>query len=105
MYFPDLSPYVYDRGEPRADVLNVGWLSADQPFPTGFPDNRLLLALERLIACPVNLYRGKHLCEFCPKPPLKIIANRLPMIDPPPDTTGNGEIRVLDSSGITYVAP
>ena len=27
------------------------------------------------------------------------------MLDPPPGTTGNGEIRVVDVMGTTYVAP
>jgi hypothetical protein len=39
---------------------------------------------------------GFHVCEFCLQPPEK---------KPPPETTGNGEIRVVDVHGITYVAP
>jgi len=107
MYFPDLTPYVYGRTEPRPDMLNVGWLSADQPFAKGAPDDRLVPALERLAASPVNLDRGIHLCEFCPMPPVKInpINPQMRMIEPPPGTMGNGEIHVAGSNGVTYVAP
>jgi len=107
MYFPDLTPYVYGRAEPRPDILNVGWLSADQPLATGTPDGRLVPALERLVASPVNLYRGIHVCEFCPPPPVKTspINPLARIVEPPPGTAGNGEIRVRASNGTTYVAP
>ncbi|MGO9483827.1 MAG: hypothetical protein ACLPX9_04460 [Rhodomicrobium sp.] len=104
MYFPDLTPYCYGRTEPQQDILNVGWLSNAHPFERGTPDARLVSALERLIACPVNLYRGKHLCEFCPEPPI-ILRNGMRFIDPKPGTEGNGEIRVTGEGAITYVAP
>jgi hypothetical protein len=68
MYFPDLTPYEYGPTEPQPNVLNVGWLSVAQAFPVGIPDKRLVPALERLIASPVNLYRGWHFCEFCQDP-------------------------------------
>jgi hypothetical protein len=106
MYFPDLTPYAYGRTEPQANVLNVGWLSADQTFPVGIPDQRLVDALRRLVASPVNLYRGLYDCEFCPHPPTTMSPGGLPMLDPLPGTTGTGEIRVVGTaSGITYVAP
>jgi hypothetical protein len=106
MYFPDLTPYAYGRTEPQANVLNVGWLSAAQPFPVGIPDERLVRALRRLVASPVNLYRGLHDCEFCPTPPMKMLADGLRIPDPPRETMGTGEIRVVAAGrGITYVAP
>lgn len=105
MYFPDLTPYEYGRTEPQAEVLNVGWLSASHPFPTGPIDDRLVAALQRLVACPVNLYRGSHSCEFCPPPPMKMSPGGIPMLYPLPGTTGNGEIRITATNGIVYVAP
>jgi hypothetical protein len=78
MYFPDLTPYEYGGTEPQANVLNVGWLSAAYPVSSGAPDERLIAALQRLAASPVNLYRGSHLCEFCPRPPDDPISWRNP---------------------------
>jgi len=105
MYFPDLTPYEYGQTEPQPNLLNVGWLSAAQVFPVGIPDERLVHALGRLIASPTNLYRGLHLCEFCPDPPTIVSPGGIRMLDPPSGTTGNGEIRVASAAGITYVAP
>jgi hypothetical protein len=105
MYFPDLTPYEYGGTEPQANVLNVGWLSAAHPVSSGAPDERLIAALRRLAVSPVNLYRGSHLCEFCPRPPTKLSPGGIPMLDPLPGTTGNGEIRITATNGTTYVAP
>src|SRR5690242_3831921 len=105
MYFPDLSPYRYGSTEPVADILNVGWLSASHSFTTGPVDDQLIDALQTLVASPVNLYRGHHYCEFCPKPFFKEDANELRLIDAGPGTFGTGEIRIVATSGITYVAP
>jgi hypothetical protein len=105
MYFPDLTPYEYGRTEPQANVLNVGWLSAAHPVSSGASDERLIAALRRLADSPVNLYRGSHLCEFCPRPPTKLSPGGIPMLDPLPGTTGNGEIRITATNGTTYVAP
>jgi hypothetical protein len=105
MYFPYLTPYQYGRTEPQPNVLNVGWLSAAQPFHCGAPDERFVNALRQLVSSPVNLYRGSHICEFCPKPPVKTFPNGLRTTEPAPGTTGNGEIRVVDANAITYVAP
>ena len=105
MYFPDLTSYEYGGTERQTNVLNVGWLSAAHPVSSGAPDERLIAALQRLAAFPVNLYRGSHLCEFCPHPPTKLSPGGIPMPDPLPGTTGNGEIRITATNGTTYVAP
>jgi hypothetical protein len=105
MYFPDLTPYEYGREEPRPDVLNVGWLSRDQFFPRGTVPDTFVGQLEQLVGRPVNLYRGTHLCEFCPEPLVKVNERGLKMIGPSPGTFGNGEIRVEGDDGIIYVAP
>jgi hypothetical protein len=104
-FYLDLTPYVYARAEPRPDVLNIGWLAREQPFPQSTPDSSFVDALRSLIAHPTNLFRGSHLCEFCPPPPQKLSAGGIPMLDPRPGTTGNGEIRVVGADGVTFVAP
>src|SRR5580704_6216804 len=104
MYFADLTPYEYGGTARHAHVLNVGWLSADHPFSKGAAADRLVAALQRLVATPVNLYRGSHFCEFCDLP-MKMSPSGIPIPDPLPGTTGNGEIRVTAADGTTYVAP
>src|ERR1700741_5638191 len=104
-FYPDLTPYEYGRAEPQLNILNVGWLSNEHSFPRATPDSRLVDAVRRLVAHPLNLVRGFHVCEFCPLPFRKPSAGGIPMPDPIPGTTGNGEIRVLGADGVTFVAP
>ncbi len=103
-FYRDLTPYRYSAA-PQPNVLNVGWLSRDQPFPSVPPDERFVDALRRLVAYPTNLARGSHLCEFCPPPKKKLSPGGILMIDPEPGTTGNGEIKVRGGDGLLYVAP
>ena len=105
MFFADLTLYEYGRDEPQTNVLNIGWLSAEHAFATGQVPEAFVQCLQRLVASPVNLYRGIHLCEFCPRPPVSLSPGGLRMIDPPPGTFGNGEIRVPGTGGRVYVAP
>jgi hypothetical protein len=105
MYFRDLSMYVYGGTPPQPHVLNVGWLSRDHPFPRGTPPASLPARLAELVKSPVNLYRGLHLCEFCPEPPTMLSPGGIKMMNPPAGTAGNGEIRVASSDGNIYVAP
>jgi hypothetical protein len=104
-FYRDLTPYEYARAEPQPKVLNVGWLSREHHFPQGVPDGKFVDALRRLAASPTNLFRGSHLCEFCPPPPQKLSAGGILMLDPKPKTKGNGEIRVESPDGLTFVAP
>jgi hypothetical protein len=69
LYFEDLSPYEYDHGQPVGNVVNVGWLSRDHDYESGSVPQEFVAAVRKLVATPVNLYRGVHLCEFCPDPP------------------------------------
>jgi hypothetical protein len=104
-FYRDLTPYRYAGTEPKPGILNVGWLAKQHSFPQGPPDQCLVDALRRLIARPVNLFRGIHVCEFCPPPGTKLSAGGIPMLDPKPGTFGNGEIRVANRDGVTFVAP
>jgi hypothetical protein len=102
-YYPDLSPFEYYRGEEH--MLNVGWLSREQPFrrgpvPPAFAHELCLLAQH-----PVNTARGAHVCEFC-EPPRDLIAvcsNYEQVWEM--FRSGNGEIHVRSSSGTVYCAP
>lgn len=92
-YIADLTPYNY-VGEPREDVLAVGWLSQLEPFTQGEVPPEFLARLTELVQQPVNLFRGSHQCEYCPSAGLWLLRAH-----------GNGEIRVVGTDGITYVAP
>jgi len=105
MYFEDLSQYAYGRTPTRPHILNVGWLSQEHAYPRGTAPDWLLPRLEQLVKSPVNLYRGFHLCEICPKPPTIMSPGGVKMLNPPPETKGNGEIRVRAGNGTIYVAP
>ena len=105
MYFADLTPYTYNLNLPDPYILNIGWLSPNHAFNRGPCDEQFVSELARLVAQPVNLYRGSHVCEFCPEPPLTLSKGGIPMRYPPPETTGRGEIGVLSPQGIIYIAP
>jgi hypothetical protein len=74
-YYPDLSPYDYStRSHPsdyssgwHPNVFNVGWLDGIHEYPKGQVDPKLVEKLKKLACHPVELYRGKHVCELCPK--------------------------------------
>ena len=93
-YFADLSQYAYGYSEPN--VLNVGWLSAEQPFVKGETSPKFREALHQLVQHPILLHRGFHLCEFCS------IGNSS-ITDAP--QAGNGQIRVRGQDGNWYAAP
>jgi hypothetical protein len=105
MYYADLTPYQYGPTEPQPNILNIGWLSAGQPFHAGAADERFIEALRHLVGSPVTLYRGQHYCEFCAGPTIITTPGGVRLVDPPPERVGNGEIRVIAASGIIYVAP
>src|SRR5262245_40234644 len=99
-WFADLSPYTYrpDRGaEPWPDLplVNVGWLDAAQPFPTGEPPAGLVEALAALaVTARANQSRGFHFCNLCPTEELNWETH----------PKGSAEFRVL-GVGVVYAAP
>jgi hypothetical protein len=104
-FFADLTPFTYGHSEADPTVLNIGWLSCDHPIPVAAPNDLFVTALETIAAKPINPYRGYHICDFCPPPPVIVSKGGLPMLDPPAETKGNGEIWIKGLDGITYVAP
>ena len=111
-YFPDLSPYAYGHHS-HPGVVHVGWLDGTHTYPQGAVAPALIEKMRLLAAKPVELYRGKHVCELCPAP-------NLPKVTLPPhhlvldsnspygkwlnSHSSNGEIRV-SRGGVTFAAP
>ena len=104
-YFPDLSVYAYGHGH-HPGVVHVGWLDGVHPFPKGDVDSRLIEKIKLLAAKPVELYRGRHLCEVCsqPKDLVRTFDPECQWMKWADSRRSNGEIRVA-SDGITYAAP
>jgi hypothetical protein len=112
-YYPDLAPYAYGHRE-NTGVVHVGWLDGVHPLPKGTLDRHLLEKIKALAAKPVELYRGKHICELCANPPnlfITFIPGKGKFIDPndpwwqwAEQRSGNGEIRV-SREGVTFAAP
>ena len=112
-YFPDLAPYAYGN-EVHPGVVHVGWLDDKHPFPKGSVEGRLVEKMKLLAAKPVELYRGRHICELCYRPPdvvKALVPNRGKLIDPngiwkrwAEPRESNGEIRV-SSAGVVFAAP
>ena len=111
-YFPDLSSYAYGHGS-HPGVVHVSWLDNVHPYPKGDVDAGLIEELKLLASKPVELYRGKHICELCIEP-TDIVKTYMPngiIIDLTVswarwigERSSNGEIRV-SREGITFAAP
>jgi hypothetical protein len=111
-YFSDHSPYAYGYGS-HPGVFHVGWLDNIQPYPKGPVDARLIEKMKLLASNPVELYRGKHICELCVEPTglVKTTQPNTVVVDPNSpwarwvnERSSNGEIRV-SSEGIIFAAP
>ena len=104
-YFADLTPFAYGGADPDPTILNVGWLCRDHAMPIETPNEAFISALKKVTAAPINLYRGAHICDFCPPPPTVLSSGGIPMLEVPVETKGNGEVWVEGHDGVTYVAP
>jgi hypothetical protein len=111
-YFSDHSPYAYGHGS-HPGVVHVGWLDNIHPYPKGTVDARLIEKMKLLASNPVELYRGKHICELCVEPPdlIKTTQPNGVALDPNcswvrwvNQRSSNGEIRV-SGEGIMFAAP
>jgi hypothetical protein len=98
MYYPDLSPYCYLA--PESDTLNVGWLNAEHPFPTGTVATRVLDQLWAYCRDPVYLTFGHHACDWCGDD-IGILVQR----EQETLVLGSAEIRVIGQDQIAYAAP
>ncbi|HEV2783153.1 MAG TPA: hypothetical protein VGX25_27540 [Actinophytocola sp.] len=103
-YFEDGSPYRY-LPEFQDGSVNVGWLDAAEPYPTGDVPADFAERLVELCRNPVNRTRGWHYCNLCPRPAEPMpqpITVKSPEGDFP---VGFAEIRVEGSNGVRYAAP
>ncbi|MGC5286703.1 hypothetical protein [Micromonospora sp. DT231] len=111
-YFADLTPYTYlerhedepgltDEPWPDLPLLNVGWLDAAHPFPTGAPPDGLMPALNDLAKTRAHQTRGYHFCEICIRDMGEDAreAIRLGVI-----ARGSAEFQV-QGNGVVYAAP
>jgi hypothetical protein len=64
-YFPDLSPYSYNRAHRGVLARNIGWLDPDHVFPTADPTDTLLGRLWDFCLISVQPARGGELCPLC----------------------------------------
>ena len=104
-YFEDLTPYIYNQTEADERILNIGWLSQENSFPTGKVDKATLHELAKLVEKPLNLFRGFHDCEFCPPRIYEAVEGQFVGRTIRDCPNGSGEIRVKGKSGLIYVAP
>ncbi|MFB7876018.1 hypothetical protein ACFC06_12250 [Nocardia sp. NPDC056064] len=111
MYFADLSPYTYIRVPADCGrVLNVGWLSVDEPFPTGETSRQFVARLQKVAKKRINMTRGYHGCEFCASELLAEAGEEMAGLQIHDELVGlealgNGEILVRGAAGECYIAP
>ena len=90
MHLEDLAPYKFPIGTPN-DAVSVGWLENGHAFDVGTTPRKFRSKLRELARDIKNPMWGFHECDLCDGRGGK--------------SKGNGEIHVLGSDGILYVAP
>src|SRR5580692_7946989 len=63
-YFPDLSPYAFGHGSDPG-VVHVDCSTMSILIQKGDVDVRQVQKMKLLTSRPVEVYRGKHICELC----------------------------------------
>lgn len=85
------SGYFGLRYRPAYARLNIGWLEAGEPYPTGPVHSAFVEKLEAVQRVQwMNVCLGLHECDLCP---------------PGEGPEGNGEIRIPGLDGVAYAAP
>lgn len=65
-FFPDLTPYTYFHSDDDPPgTVNVGWLDAAHPYPTGRTSKAFRAKLAKLCERRVKQTRGRFHCPFC----------------------------------------
>lgn len=104
-YFPDLTPYTYDRTDYGFDIptLNVGWLDISAPYTVGVMSQEFQKKLLDFCVseCIVLRCMGFHGCQYCANPTYRVVVQHH---SGKQVTLGNGEIRVIGKSAI-YASP
>ncbi len=108
MYFRDLTPYEYRKGQPSA--LNVGWLDSAHPFARGIVPDGFVARLRKLALHPVNQMRGFHVCQFCdfgraPAAQDQAAVNAYFERLKAAEVVSAAEMRVVGRDGSAYAAP
>jgi hypothetical protein len=103
-YFKDGTPYRY-LAEFEDGSVNVGWLDAAEPYAQGEVPAEFAERLVQLCRKPVNLTRGWHFCNLCPKPAEPMPAPVTVKSDAGEFPVGHGEIRIEGKNGVRYAAP
>lgn len=76
---------------PAYTRLNIGWLEAGRPYPTGPVSATFTEKLQAIQSVQwMNVCLGLHECDLCP---------------PEQGPEGNGEIRIPGHPGVAYAAP
>lgn len=65
MYYKDLSKYRYFKTKEPA--VNIGWLDGHHTYETGPVPEEFLDKLWKYMRYPVEVARGFHVCELCPR--------------------------------------
>ncbi|MHB1766834.1 MAG: DUF7919 family protein [Phycisphaerae bacterium] len=101
-HYLDLTPYAYLSG--GAVALNIGWLSAGQPYTKGQVPSAAIESLRELVVTkPFNQTRGFHPCELCEA---AIASGGITACwGGTSRKLGSAEIRVVSQAGVTYAAP
>lgn len=89
MYLEDLSPCRVIPVDAEPTGRSIGWLELGYPFETGKTPSRFRSILLQLTKDIKNPMWGFHECAFCGDK----------------GASGSGEIHVVGSDGVTYVAP
>jgi hypothetical protein len=104
MYYPDLTPYRYSFGDGDPidpNVLNVGWLDAQRPFPKKRASEEFLDALFERCLEVVYQTRGHHRCPFCRASSSGVEVSRKGKRS----WLGSAEIHIEGKDGKIYAAP
>jgi hypothetical protein len=101
MFLEDLKPYPYLGRETDKNVVAVGWLAAEHPFPKGSVSDECLRRVLVLCFQPVNQTRGFHQSPFLAPSPMGYPVT----LNDKTRLLGSAEIRVQGKNGKTYAAP
>lgn len=105
-YYADGTPYSYLPEAAGEGVVNIGWLDAAEPFPTGEVPAAFVDRLVELCRDGVHRTRGLHYCNLCPRSPDEPLPAPTGVHSPDGDyVVGGAEIRVNGRGGTTYAAP
>ena len=105
-YYADGTPYSYLADAGGGGLVNIGWLDASVPFPTGEVPGAFVERLVTLGRDGVHRTRGLHYCNLCPRDSDVGLPAPTEVHSPDGDyVVGGAEIRVPGPGGRTYVAP